>query len=122
MGAYGEHNSLRMLAPGDRVWVKIPGEGFVGVGRVSGSRVAAKDYLIEDHPALDVLTANYHREFVADAERCEYFVTVEWLQTRPILQAVQEVGMFRDQNTVCKPVTPKWRSNVDRLKELFGVL
>ncbi len=35
-------NSLRMLAPGDRVWVKIPGAGFVGVGRVTGSRVAAR--------------------------------------------------------------------------------
>lgn len=114
-------NSLRMLAPGDRVWVKIPGEGFVGVGRVSGGRLAAGDYVIEDRPALDVLQANYHREFVEDPERCEYFVPVEWIETRPVAQAVQEVGMFGNQNTVCKPVTPKWRSTVDRLKEVFGV-
>ena len=114
-------NSLRMLAPGDRVWVKIPGEGFVGVGRVSGGRVAARDYVIEDRPALDVLQANYHREFVEDPERCEYFVPVEWIETRPVAQAVQEVGLFGNQNTVCKPVTPKWRSTVDRLKEVFGV-
>jgi hypothetical protein len=114
-------NSLRMLAPGDRVWVKIPGEGFVGVGRVTGGRVAAKDFLIGDRPALDVLSANYHREFIDDPERSEYFVPVDWLKTVSSTQGIQEVGMFGNQNTVCKPVTPKWRSTVDRLKELFGV-
>lgn len=29
--------------------------------------------------------------------------------------------MFGNQNTVCKPVTPKWRSTVDRLKQIFAV-
>lgn len=29
--------------------------------------------------------------------------------------------MFGNQNTVCKPVTPKWRWTVDRLKELFAI-
>ena len=28
--------TLHLLGPGDRVWVKVPGQGFVGVGRVSG--------------------------------------------------------------------------------------
>ncbi|HUE81391.1 MAG TPA: hypothetical protein VMM84_04685 [Pyrinomonadaceae bacterium] len=28
--------TLQLLAPGDRVWVKVPGQGFVGVGRVTG--------------------------------------------------------------------------------------
>jgi hypothetical protein len=28
--------TLQLLGPGDRVWVKIPGEGFVGVGRATG--------------------------------------------------------------------------------------
>lgn len=114
-------NSLRMLSPGDRVWVKVPAAGFVGVGRVTGPRVAARDFLIDDQPALDVLTGNYHREFVEDPERSEYFVPVAWEKTVPQSAAVQEVGMFGNQNTVCKPVTPKWRSTVDRLKEVFGV-
>lgn len=114
-------NSLRMLSPGDRIWVKIPAAGFVGVGRVTGPRIAAKDFLIGERPALEVLEGNYHREFVDDPERSEYFVPVEWEKTVPAAQAVQEVGMFGNQNTVCKPVTPKWRSTVDRLKELFGI-
>lgn len=114
-------NSLRMLSPGDRIWVKIPAAGFVGVGRVTGARIAAKDFLIGERPALEVLEGDYHREFIDDPERSEYFVPVEWEKTVPAAQAVQEVGMFGNQNTVCKPVTPKWRSTVDRLKELFGI-
>jgi hypothetical protein len=61
----------------------------------------------------------YHRELLDDAERCEYFVPVRWLQTVPLAQAVQEVGLFGIQHTVCKPTTPKWRSTVERLKEKF---
>ena len=30
-----------------------------------------------------------------------------------------EVGMFGNQNTACKPTTPKWRTTVDRLKTIF---
>jgi len=115
-------NSLRMLDEGDRVWVKIPGKGFVGVGRVMGARVAAKDFEIDGQPALDVLRGSYHREFVDDPERSEYFVPVEWMRTVPEAEAVQEVGMFGNQNTVCKPVTPKWRSTVEQLKPRFDVV
>lgn len=114
-------NSLRMLSPGDRIWVKIPAAGFVGVGRATGPRIAAKEFMIGERPALDVLEGNYHREFADDPERSEYFVPVEWEKTVPAGQAVQEVGMFGNRNTVCKPLTPKWRSTVDRLKELFAV-
>ncbi|MCC5968262.1 MAG: nuclease [Natronohydrobacter sp.] len=114
-------NSLRMLEEGDRVWVKVPGKGFVGVGRVTGPRVMAKDFQIGDQSALDVLRGSYHREFPDDPEQSEYFVPVEWLHTVPESQAVQEVGMFGNQNTVCKPVTPKWRTTVDQLKAKFRV-
>jgi hypothetical protein len=49
----------------------------------------------------------------------EYFVPIRWLQTVPLEKAVQEVGLFGNQNTVCKPTTPKWRFTVERLKEKF---
>ena len=61
----------------------------------------------------------YHRELINDPERCEYFVPIQWLQTVPLERAVHEIGLFGNQNTVCKPTTPKWRSTVDRLKEKF---
>lgn len=112
-------NTLRLLKEGDRIWVKIPGKGFVGVGRVAGTRLPAADFTIDDRPALDVLQGGYHRQHVDDPEKTEYFVAVDWLQTVPEAEAVQEVGMFGNQNTVCKPKTPLWRHTVDRLKVRF---
>ncbi|SKA22361.1 endonuclease NucS domain-containing protein [Consotaella salsifontis] len=117
--------TLRLLAPGDRIWVKVPGHGFVGVGTVKGAPVPLGEFELsgEDgamRPAAEVLTgARYHREFIDDPDRAEYFVPVEWISSVPLGQAVQEVGMFGNQNTVCAPKTPKWRHTVDRLKALF---
>jgi hypothetical protein len=117
-------NSLRLLNVGDRVWVKAPGYGFVGVGRVKGPRVKASEFVVRtpsgDRPALDVLTeGTYHRQLVDDPDRSEYFVPIDWLQTVDINAGVQEVGMFGNQNTVCKPTTPKWRQTIERLKQRF---
>mgnify|MGYP001824614829 CR=1 FL=1 len=116
--------TLQLLSPGNRVWVKVPGEGFVGVGRVLGHRQPASDFEVQTAngraPALDVLKdGNYHREYVDDEERCEYFVPMQWLETKPLDQAVQRIGMFGNQNTVCKPQAQKWRSTVDSLKKYF---
>lgn len=116
--------TLQLLNPGDRVWVKVPGTGFVGVGRVTGHSQSASTFKVitadGERPVLDVaLRGNYHREFVEDAERCEYFVPVKWLQTVSLENAINEIGLFGNQNTVCKPTTPKWRSTVERLKERF---
>lgn len=115
-------NTLRALAVGDRVWVKVPGTGFVGMGVVTGPRVAARDFVIGGRPALEVLTAgHYHRNLIDDLDRCEYFVPIQWHKTFPIAQAFNEIGLFGNQNTVCKPRTPLWRSTVDRLRAPFGV-
>lgn len=117
--------TLHLLQPSDRIWVKAPGYGFVGVGRVTGAPVAAADYRLPDangemKPALEVLNqASYHREYVNDPERSEYFVPIEWLQTLPLERGVQQAGMFGNQNTVCRPTTPAWSDTVERLKAVF---
>ena len=116
--------TLQVLGPGDRVWVRVPGSGFVGVGRVTGCVQPAADFTVAtsdgETPVLDVARrGSYHREFVDDPERSEYFVPVRWLQTVPLEGTVDEVGLFGNQNSVCKPTTPRWRSTVDRLKERF---
>ena len=117
-------NSLNILCVGDRIWVKAPRFGFVGVARVAGRPIRSKEFTLQTpqgmRPALEVLKqATYHREHADDPDRSEYFVPVQWLQTVPLEQAVQEVGMFGNQNTVCKPTTPKWRHTIDRLKIHF---
>ena len=115
-------NQDRIVSP--PVWVNVPGSGFVGVGRVTGHVQAAADFLLTtaagERPALEVLTlGSYHRDLVADAERCEYFVPIQWLQTVPLDAAVQELGFFGNQNTICRPTTPKWRFTIERLQKRF---
>ena len=116
--------TLDLLNPGDRVWAKVPKRGFVGVGTVIGRSTTANDFLIETSAGqksiLDVpTTASYHSEYRDDPEKAEYFVPIQWHQTVPAGQAVNELGFFGNQNTICQPTTPKWRSTVDRLKQVF---
>jgi hypothetical protein len=104
--------------------VKAPGHGFVGVGRALGPPEPSSSFRVKtaegEKPVLDVLTdGTYHREFADDPNRSEYFVPMQWLDTVPIEKGVNEVGLFGNQNTVCRPKTPKWRYTVARLKEQF---
>lgn len=116
--------TLQMLSPGDRVWVNVPGTGYVGVGRVIGDAQPASEFKVPT-PAGDILfvevakRATYHLQHLKDRERCEYFVPIEWLDSVPLDRAVQEVGLFGNQNTVCRPTTPLWRTTVRRLKQAF---
>lgn len=117
-------NTLHQLEPGNRIWVNVPGRGYVGVGRVVGHAQPASEFVVKteagERSVLDVATgASYHRESANDPERCEYFVPVKWIETLKVEHAFQEIGLFGNQNTVCKPKTPKWRTTVDRLKERF---
>lgn len=116
--------TLKLLSPGDRVWVKIPKTGYVGVGRVTEAVRPIKEFTVKtptgDRPALEVLKhAEQYKPNADDPEKAEYFVRVEWLDTVPTSKAVNEVGLFGNQNTVCQPTTPKWRHTVERLKEKF---
>lgn len=92
--------TLNMLKPGDRVWAKVPATGFVGVGRVREAAVPAAEFELRDvegtlRPALEVLEERaYHRKFVDDSEKCEYFVAVQWAHTVPLNEAFNEVGLF----------------------------
>jgi hypothetical protein len=98
--------TLRQLNPGDRVWVNVPGSGYVGVGRAVGHAQPASEFLVStpdgEKPVLEVAKrGTYHVEFLDDLERCEYFVPIHWAQTVPLNAAVQEIGLFGNQNTVC---------------------
>ena len=116
--------TLRMLSPGDRVWVKIPGTGYVGVGIVKEAVQSVNDFTVTtpegERPAIEVLEhRDLYRRNADDPEKAEYFVRVDWLDTVPKTQAVNEVGLFGNQNTVCQPTAQKWRHTVERLKTRF---
>ncbi|SHJ66529.1 Protein of unknown function DUF91 [Malonomonas rubra DSM 5091] len=117
--------TLSQLSPGDRVWVNVPGTGYVGVGKVTGQSVRATEFQVEINgerkPFLEIAQAGYHRQFADDEEKSEYFVPVEWLTTRPLNQAISEVGFFGNQNSACKPRTTKWNHTVERLKKVLSI-
>jgi hypothetical protein len=117
--------TLKVLKPGDRVWVKDPAYGYLGVGEVTGTSLPAKDFSVStstgETPALEVLqTASFLKQNASDLEKTEYFVPVKWLDAVDSpTKAFDEVGLFGNQNTVCQPTTPKWRHTVERLKTHF---
>jgi hypothetical protein len=116
--------TLKLLSPGDRVWVKIPKIGYVGVGIVKEAVQSVNDFAVKtpsgERPCLEVLQhANLYQQHADDPEKAEYFVKVDWLDTRPATKAISEIGLFGCQHTVCQPSTPKWRHTVERLKTYF---
>ncbi|MEO7086690.1 MAG: endonuclease NucS domain-containing protein [Gemmatimonadaceae bacterium] len=115
--------TLSLLSPGDRIWVLVPHHGYVGVGRVTGAPTAAKDFAVMvngvSRPIVEVGNADYKRRADIDEENGEFFVPVEWIETRTLENAVNEVGLFGNQNSVCRPRTSKWNHTVERLKKFF---
>jgi uncharacterized protein YeaO (DUF488 family) len=117
--------TLKLLSPGDRVWVNIPKTGYVGVGRVLDSVEPASDFRIStpdgERLAIDVIEDGpRYRERNDSPETAEYFVRVKWLDTVDIKDAFNEIGLFGNQNTVCQPTAPKWRHTIERLKSVFS--
>ncbi len=116
--------TLQLLNPGNRIWVKAPGRGFLGVGIVTGRVQPANGFDVNTpNGPRSIIDADrqgkYLFEWKDDPDLSEYFVPVKWLQTVSLGNAVQEVGLFGNQNSVCQPTTPKWHSTVERLKEKF---
>ncbi len=117
--------TLALLSPGDRVWVNVPRFGYVGVGRVTGTPVRSSEFQVAVdgtmRPVLEVVQPGHYDRFLDDEEKCEYFVPVEWEYTRPLTEAVSEIGFFGNQNTVCRPRAPRWDYTVKSLKRIFGI-
>ncbi len=115
-------NTLKLLKPGDRIWVKVPGKGFVGVGRVTGFSTPLPEFRVhvdgQDLPASDVI-AGGQLDPTTDPDKMEYFVPVDWADTVTEDHAINEPGLFGNRNTVCAPKSPAWRTTVERLRSAF---
>lgn len=116
--------TLKLLSPGALVWVNIPKTGYVGVGRVAEAIQPAKEFKVKspagEQPCYEVLRNGESLRRNADnPDKSEYFVRVEWIQTVDERKALNEVGLFGNQNTVCRPADPKWLHTVERLKAYF---
>ena len=116
--------TLGMLKSGDRVWVRIPGKGYVGVGIVTATSTPYGEFRLNingvETSFADVKKgAKYGHG--SSPEDQEYFVKVDWIKTVSIDEAYDELGFFGNQNSVCRPTVPGWRSTVEKLMSHFKV-
>lgn len=103
--------TLRNLPVGARIFVFTPGSprGYVGVGTVSATAVAANDatLTIQGSPMkftdLD-LTGKYNRapNDKTGEDAREYVVAVDWTHTVDRIDGVWKIGMFANQNSACR--------------------
>jgi hypothetical protein len=120
-------NTLQYLTPGARVWVNVPGKGYVGVGEATGTVQRASEFTVTGENGIPVSILEVSKNKAAliktanDPDLAEYFVPIKWIKTVPLLNAIKEVGLFGNQNSVCQPITPKWNHTVERLKQLFEI-
>jgi hypothetical protein len=120
-------NTLRLLAPGARIWANVPGVGYVGVGTVVDPVIKVDEFMVDDGRGnkIPITTAPLKGPEIGknadNPEKSEYLVRVKWIGAVPLEKAVKEKGLFGNQNSVAKPVAPKWPYTIQRLKERFGV-
>lgn len=113
---------LEQLKPGHRVFVRIPGEGYVGVGDVTQEATRVNEFTIqtedgEEIPILDAdLDADRMGEDADDPTKCEYLVGVDWIETRDIDDAYWEKGMWFYRHIAC----PIYQKNQETLNKLYA--
>jgi len=99
--------TLKQLSPGARVFVCIPGSGYVGAGEVIEPIKSIKEFTLtvdgNETPFLKSdLKGHYMKDVADDPKICAYFVRVKWLKTYPKENPFWEKGMYANQNTVTK--------------------
>ena len=112
---------LRSLFPGARVFVLIPGTGYVGVGVVRESAVPVKDFKVQiDGQEIEILNAKLEATKMAenadDLDKCEYLVRVDWIKEVDKTQAYWEKGLFANPNIACRM---RNRFTLERLTQHF---
>lgn len=99
--------TLKNLPEGARVFVCIPGSGYVGVGTVVGApaRFDRLTVEVDGVPTLAStlpLVGNYARDGDEDDALAEWAVAIDWAHTVPKAEAFWKPGMFANQNTAAK--------------------
>ena len=116
--------ALKNLPVGGRVFVAIPGRGYVGVGLVTGKAVPGRDFHVEVNmkqvPIVQVAVQapNLARSLAQSEEETEWFVPVSWVKTVPASEAIYFKGLYGNPNTVTK-LTRKFTR--DTVLERLGV-
>jgi hypothetical protein len=114
--------TLDQLSLGNRIFVHIPNEGYVGVGVVNQEKTPITEFKIQNQKGRDLLDvelkAKDMKEISDDPEKREYIIGIDWLDTRPLNEAVWEKGLYANQNTVTKL---EYEYTRDRLYDVFDL-
>ncbi|WP_336922905.1 hypothetical protein [Aquipuribacter sp. SD81] len=100
--------TMRSLPEGARVWVNLPGTGYVAVGKTlaparrwTDAKVKVGEGWVKLSEQDLAGTPQPHFDN-ADADTAEWVVPVEWLDARPEAAAFWEKGLFASQHSACK--------------------
>ena len=115
-------NTLRKLQPGNRIWVNIPGTGYVGVGVVTSEAKRFDRFNVTTSVGtVPLTTLSLEAPEAFNEEISEHYVGVNWIKAVEARNAVKERGFFGNQNTVALPTASSWNFTVERLKSLWNV-
>lgn len=116
--------TLKMLSKGDRVWVNIPKEGYVGVGVVEQEAVGLESF----HPTgtddtLRTLKTkgDYSSPKLTEPGTEALYVKITWKTTVDRQSAFRMPGYFGNQNTVSRPRAGRWRATVQALRKHWSI-
>ncbi len=115
--------TLRNLPLGARIFVNVPGAGYVGIGEVVGAAqrfdsatvmLDGQDTLLSALP----LAADYRRDGDTSDDMAEWVVPVQWEATRPQTDAFWVKGMRANQNSAFRMYQ---QFTIDQVTAAFGV-
>ena len=98
---------IERLVMDDKIYAYQKGAGYVGLGKIIGEAVMAKDLVIDGIPLLErKLSQPGLQHDRDDPELAEYVVPVQWSKTFDVAKAKTFPGAFASQHVVCKLSDP----------------
>lgn len=115
--------TLGSLFEGARIFCMVPKNGYVGIGTVARKSVPIGDAQVTSEGQTKrladcLLTAPEMLHDLADLDKCEYVVGIEWTKTVPISDAFWVKGLRANQNSAYR-LTNQY--TIDKVLEHFGV-
>ncbi|MCK4468341.1 MAG: hypothetical protein KAU60_08315, partial [Desulfobacterales bacterium] len=98
-------DALKRLTVGDKIYAYMKGLGYVGFGEVTHKAVMIKDFIVPEFnkSLLELeLKAERPQRNSDDEDLSEWVVGVKWIKTVSRQHAKTFVGVFANQNVVCK--------------------
>lgn len=97
---------MRSLAVGQRLWVSVPGAGYVGVGGVAGPAVPMVDAELvvngQRTRVSELPLEGSYTHLQHEGDDAEWIVPMTWHATLPLEQAVYTKGMYANQNIITR--------------------